>query len=660
MTIDGITLSNPASVRTLIVENNAKIDSAELLRMIAGASGSALRIVRSTPVNISGNGDELEVWCGLGMTGLDANLTAQDHPAIVGTYQLTKFKTDEQISTWQAALPELTISNTPCTVVEFDDSETDCKNISNLDNETGYKFGNDYAPSGHITAILEKRHAVLGKLQTDNAMLVAQLDDADRTKYALDGSPANLNGDRDESLADEGDVFMFEPHYFYKGINDYLNNKKYHAFSSLAETPQDPGKDSVKVNLSELVCYDGRGLSVSAMEVGAVVEDALTVYSTYNVYKIDVEGVKVIRFPACVSGTYGAAFADEEGICVGIVRLGSLNGYVNGDYLFKEVPSSAKTLYFTTVQALDANCYADYCVKAYSTDITAVEPDWVEHDECLCAIYEANCANDIMRSISGVAATNNMQCGQYTEMASARKSGAGFQCVDYEMSKDVANLFYAKYGTRDSQMQCGYGSGTTAAIAGKTDFLGMKDTINPNGEANYGFYYNSAGTLTSIPAVNVMGYENWQGDSGEWMDTRRVGLANGAKVTDSLGTSRSTKVGVWQIKMNDGSTREVQGQTATSNYISKVVNGRFMDVIASYANATSTSGYADYHWYSGSSSRVVLRSYNYADAYGGVAFAYAVYGSSNAYASCGSRLAFRGKIRWAKSVEEYKAAPMAA
>ena len=188
----------------------------------------------------------------------------------------------------------------------------------------------------------------------------------------------------------------------------------------------------------------------------------------------------------------------------------------------------------------------------------------------------------------------------------------------------------------------------------------MRDTINPNGEGNYGYYYNSLGTLTSIPAVNVMGYENWQGDSGEWMDTRRVGLANGAKVTDSLGASRSTKVGVWQIKMNDGTTREVQGQTATSNYISRVVNGRFMDVIASYANATSTSGYADYHYYSSGASRVVLRSYIYAYANGGVAFANANSDSSSAITSCGSRLAFRGKIRWAKSVEEYKAAPMAA
>ena len=660
MTLGGLTLANPASIRTLIVENNTKIDSGTLLRQIASTTGSALKVVRAIPVNISGNGDELSTWEGLGMSGLDANLTAQADPAIVGTYQLSRYQEESVIAGWQAAFPEMSIANTPCTVIEFDDSVQDEKNISNLDNNTGYKFGIAYVPSGHINTILGKRHRVLGKLQTDGAMLIAQLDDEDSSKYALDGSAANLKGDRDESAADEGDVYMFEPHYWYKGINDYLNNKKYQAYSSNTTTPQDAGKDSVKVLLSALTFFEGRGLAVSNMSAGATVEDGLASYASYNVYKIDVSGVKVIRFPACVSGTYGAAFANSAGECVSTVRLGSLNGYTNGDYLFAAVPSSAKWLYFTTVQALDANCFANYCVKAYSTDITAVEPDWVEHEECLCGIYEANCQNDIMRSISGVNATNNMQCGQYTELAAARKSGSGFQCVDYEMSKDVANLFYAKYGRRDSQKQCGYGTGTTASVTGRTNFLGMLDTVNPNGATSNGYYYNSGGTLVSLVAVSVMGYENWQGDSGEWCDTRRVGLANGARVTDSLGTARATKTGVWQIKMNDGTTREIQGCTNSGAWISKVHNGRFMDVIATYTNATQDTNYCDWANYSSASSRVVLRSDIYANANGGVASAFAFYDSSGAFTYSGSRLAFRGAIRWAATVAEYKAAVIAA
>ena len=42
-------------------------------------------------------------------------------------------------------------------------------------------------------------------------------------------------------------------------------------------------------------------------------------------------------------------------------------------------------------------------------------------------------------------------------------------------------------------------------------------------------------------------------------------------------------------------------------------------------------------------SRVVLRSYFYANAYGGVAYANAYYGSSSANTNCGSRLAFKTK-----------------
>ena len=185
--------------------------------------------------------------------------------------------------------------------------------------------------------------------------------------------------------------------------------------------------------------------------------------------------------------------------------------------------------------------------------------------------------------------------------------------------------------------------------------LGMTDTINPSNATTGGYYYKDK-TLTKCTSVNVMGYENWQGDSGEWMS--RVGIGNGAIVTDSLGTNRTTKLAVWQIMMPDGTTREVQGITASDKYIIRVRNGRFMDVIASYCGGSSSTYYCDYQWFSSSASRVVLRSYNYANAGGGVAYAVANNDSSSAYAYDGSRLAFRGTIQWAKSVSEFKEAGM--
>ena len=52
--------------------------------------------------------------------------------------------------------------------------------------------------------------------------------------------------------------------------------------------------------------------------------------------------------------------------------------------------------------------------------------------------------------------------------------------------------------------------------------------------------------------------------------------------------------------------------------------------------------------------RVVYRGNNNANANGGVSCAYAIYAPSNSYSYVGSRLAFRGQIVRAASVEAFK------
>lgn len=60
-------------------------------------------------------------------------------------------------------------------------------------------------------------------------------------------------------------------------------------------------------------------------------------------------------------------------------------------------------------------------------------------------------------------------------------------------------------------------------------------------------------------------------------------------------------------------------------------------------------------WRRSTIGRVVYRGYNNASANGGVSSAYAYYDASNANAFIGSRLAFRGKLVKATSVEAFKA-----
>lgn len=132
-------------------------------------------------------------------------------------------------------------------MIEFDDDVADDANVSNLDNGTGYKYGGSYVASGHIAAILAKRHRVLAKVtkkpttrsvnmanvdttvnNLDGEMTYYPLDDTDSNKYA-DGTAAALDGS-------EGDWMMYEPFFWSKGVNDYLNGNITPATAATAVT----------------------------------------------------------------------------------------------------------------------------------------------------------------------------------------------------------------------------------------------------------------------------------------------------------------------------------------------------------------------------------------------------------------------------------------
>ena len=319
------------------------------------------------------------------------------------------------------------------------------------------------------------------------------------------------------------------------------------------------------------------------------------------------------------------------------MRATSSAGILNGMYLFAPIPEGAVRLAFTIVNAADF----DYVLFTTSDKVEAIEPDWCEHTECLTAVYEALLQDDLVKSVSGEISTGSVSQGDL--MIYASNSGPGFQLVDWDMHKDVANLFYAKYGTRDSQGQCGYGQSSYTKRSGLTNLLGMRDTINPENKTS-GAYYYEGDTLKDILSTNVMGYECWQGNKCEWLGyvTLNKEKANGR----------------WSIETPGRPPREVQGIAVFTEYWpANMVHGRYMDVIAARGGGSETSGYYDWQNISGSTARVVSRSYNNANANGGVSCAITSYDSSDTSASIGSRLAFRGQIVKAMSVSEYKASP---
>ena len=640
---DAITFDAKNNLTGLWIENCALIDGKKVFDEMFALKG-ALKYVRITGINLEGDGSDLKVWYDSGIGGIDAQgITTNTRCKLVGNYKLTKYLDEEVYAKYAERFDELNIRQPQYTMIEFDDTVPDDANISNLDNETGYKFGNTYQTSAHISVIRRNRHRVLGKLKSEGKMVICQLHDEDSNYYAdaevaASGTPAKLD-------STEGDVYIYEPHYWYKGINDYLNNKKYSCFSSNEEMPDRPeckviGYDEIE---SEKNVREGYKLTVGRQHL----DDAYSQDSNYLVCKVNVFGYKKVRFPT-VLGTsmIGSCFTDSGKNVVKDVFVDSLNNrFVNGMYIICDVPEGATELNFTIHKYAEFDCV----VLSNSDKIEDMEPDWVEHEPCLVAVFEAcTIGSKLYSAATGNASVGSLTQSDFIYYAKQR----GLQLIDWEMHKDIANLFFAFYGRRDSQDQCGYGQSTEQRNIGTTALLGMQDTISYNSDGGAHQTSNAwyvrpnedgKNVYSLIYNTNCMGYENLYGDKYEWLSG--VSLPN-------TNTQEQYKL---LIEMPDGSTRKVKSGTV-SGYCTGMYHQKYMDIVGVHSQkGSSTTYYCDEFNVSNAANRVVCRSYNYSFAYGGVSFAHCGYDSSSTYTLIGSRLAFRGEIEEAESVTAFKA-----
>lgn len=640
---DAITFDAKNNLTGLWIENCALIDGKKVFDEMFALKG-ALKYVRITGINLEGDGSDLKVWYDSGIGGIDAQgITTNTRCKLVGNYKLTKYLDEEVYAKYAERFDELNIRQPQYTMIEFDDTVPDDANISNLDNETGYKFGNTYQTSAHISVIRRNRHRVLGKLKSEGKMVICQLHDEDSNYYAdaevaASGTPAKLD-------STEGDVYIYEPHYWYKGINDYLNNKKYSCFSSNEEMPDRPeckviGYDEIE---SEKNVREGYKLTVGRQHL----DDAYSQDSNYLVCKVNVFGYKKVRFPT-VLGTsmIGSCFTDSGKNVVKDVFVDSLNNrFVNGMYIICDVPEGATELNFTIHKYAEFDCV----VLSNSDKIEDMEPDWVEHEPCLVAVFEAcTIGSKLYSAATGNASVGSLTQSDFVYYAKQR----GLQLIDWEMHKDIANLFFAFYGRRDSQDQCGYGQSTEQRNIGTTALLGMQDTINYNSDGGAHQTSNAwyvrqnedgKNVYSLIYNTNCMGYENLYGDKYEWLSG--VSLPN-------TNTQEQYKL---LIEMPDGSTRKVKSGTV-SGYCTGMYHQKYMDIVGVHSQkGSSTTYYCDEFNVSNAANRVVCRSYNNSNAGGGVSFANCGYVSSSTYTYIGSRLAFRGEIEEAESVTAFKA-----
>ena len=594
------------------------------------------------------------------------------HSGLRGRLCLTKYMDDEQADRYRERYPELEIVQPAYSIIESDESAPDDANISNPDNETGYKYGNTYVMNAHVAAILKKRHRVLAKVtkkptsrkvemagQTvdvnnpDGEMTYCPLDDTSSNKY-YDGSAAKLD-------SSEGDWMMYEPFFWSKGVNDYLNEKYYSCYSSNGPDDMPPVPDVTVLTLDDIKDTQGGFLTERKLLSGKpTLKDSYSTDKTYSVCKVDVQGYKRVRFPSVPgTGLVGSLFVDGSGNVVKTIVVPTIGlKFEAGMYLISDVPEDATALHFSILNTAEF----DKVVLSNSDKIEDMEPDWVANEEHLCAVVGSSVVGSKLRScITGNSTTASMNWIDFHYYSVQR----GMQQIDALMHSRIANLFYARYGRRDSQEQCGGGQHTNNRITGGTAGYGMQDTIGYD-EAykindkitnsivdgsihQYAWYrgqdeYGSP-TVTQVNNISCLGYEDIYGHKYEMMD--------GVDLPNDSGNQ-----GKWRIWMPDGTVRWVKGKTTSDQWITGVAHGKYMDIVpVGTANGSSSTYYCDKYWISTAASRVVYRGCYNANAHGGVSYASAYTASDASYslAYVGSRLAFRGKLVRAESVEAYKA-----
>ena len=575
------------------------------------------------------------------------------HSGLRGRLRLTKYMEDEEADRYRERYPELEIVQPAYSIIESDESVPDDANISNPDNETGYKYGNAYVMNAHVVAILKKRHRVLAKVtkkptsrkvemagqavdinNLDGEMTYCPLDDTTSNKY-YDGSAAKLD-------SSEGDWMMYEPFFWSKGINDYLNEKYYSCYSSNGPDDMPPIPEVTVLTLDDIKeTKDGYLAERKLLSGKPTLKDSYSTDKTYSVCKVDVQGYKRVRFPSVPgTGLVGSLFVDGSGNVVKTIVVPTIGlKFEAGMYLISDIPEDATALHFSILNTAEF----DKVVLSNSDKIEDMEPDWVANEEHLCAVVGSSVVGSKLRScVTGNSTTASMNWIDFHYYSVQR----GMQQIDALMHSRIANLFYARYGRRDSQEQCGGGQHTNNRITGGTAGYGMQDTIGYD-EAykindkitnsivdgsihQYAWYrgqdeYGSP-TVTQVNNISCLGYEDIYGHKYDMMDG--VDLPND-----------SANQGKWRIWMPDGTTRMVKGKTSSDQWITGVAHGKYMDVIpVGTANGSSSTYYCDKYYISTASSRVVFRGYNNSNANGGVSYANANNDASNSNSNIGSRL----------------------
>ncbi|MCM1337696.1 MAG: hypothetical protein NC187_08310 [Candidatus Amulumruptor caecigallinarius] len=666
----GLQLAGVGNVARLWIEGCAYIDTDTLLREVAKVG--CLSHVRIPGVNMTASVKLLRMIMDLGAQGIDAEGDDYNEPGqcsgILGRWILTELIEDNDVdgmagmSSIRAYFPQLEIVNAQYSHICFSDSEADTQNITNMDDETGYKFGTPFTVPGHWAKVNELSKVYKATFNRgDGKLYCKRVSDSDYTKMA-DGTDFDYTDHTSEGF----DILKRIYPHWRKGVNDYKNQEKHTFISSCADEPVSTSSKVNRALIGQLLVKESAAIFSNSLNVGdsfEIIDNPNT-----NVYAMDVDGMRQVRWPGVNNATAGAVFADVDGKVVGTFNLRVSDAhfdFIPGEYVFTDVPTGAVRLYFTGPVGFDDR----EAIAVDSSAIEAIEPDWVyvggdrgnaEIAE-LCGVYGMSVDSSMRaRSISGAKArvgdnnhvintewqydsdgeltnttvpTSTMRGSAANLINLCRMRGPGFYSIDYEMRVDIDNIVLGLIGDRDVQAVCGYGCqvGYTTGASG----------MNSYGNVTRRWSGDNSGNI-------IFGIQNYVGCHSEWQDNVAVNVTSFVDMRcKKYAEDGSFPIDAkWHIYNPVTKTeRVVQGITDTNVCVARVRHGRYCDMIPSRCTSDTSKfnqNYADGHWYTAGRSRVPLRAGYRAYAYGGIAYTSANNAGTNSVPYDGVRLAFRG------------------
>ena len=571
--MSGLVVADWSSITSLDFANCPRLDYNVLLEKM-----TSLERLRIEGIDIKGDDALLKRL--MSVKGLDAHGSAVEYCTLVGRYQLTKYIDDAVFAEYQRHFPELALRQPQYTVLEMDDIITECANISNLDNQTGARFGKAYEVSAHIKKILDSRFGCMGKQAEKGKMKIFPLQHNDWRRYAdkkdvFNSTEARTNGE-------EGDMFIYEPRYWYKGVNDIKNRKKRACFASVVK-PDDYDQSITKVvRHSDLAKMPDKAIVPISTMSGSIVDNR-----TYNSYRLnELSSYKKVRFNSVlgVSGI-GAGFYDEGGRLISAVLVEPTNDYFNdGMYYIADIPSGAKTLLFTVRKAIDDASH--YVVLTNSSKVEDCEPFWVEHKPCLVGVMKGILRNSKFGSFVDQANDNAEVDGLSLAQLRSSLLGRGMHPITYEEHKDIANLAMFKYGTRCPETIVGNNYRTDKGDYVQIIIPYLQSGMNDSeiwGDEGVRYRVDSGGGLVTERSTYadyrnsqiLMGYRRLSGGYSQYLD---------GGVTISLGDNEGN---YWKITNAEGESRYMQVTRGWNQQVRGTHFGRFMD-LADVTKATNT------------------------------------------------------------------------